>query len=262
MKFVKPVVRLISRPQIDWEQIRLYLVEREGISWMSRVQDQPHSDAEKLVEFAGRLCYRSWEPGLNPNVKMVRRDSKEYLQNILRSAHGSVIENASYSFVIQNVSRIVTHEWVRHRAGTAISQESLRFVRLEDIPVVWLGNEFPNVDVETKQKITELIQTVEELQNWLAVKYNLDEGNIPFSTKKEVTSWMRRWAIPVATDMVWTANLRAIRHIIEVRTATHAEAEIRYVANQVGELMYEECPLLFGDYWLSEGEWNTNWPKV
>ena len=48
--------------------------------------------AQRLIEFMGRMCYRSWAPGLNPNVNRVRADSTAYLENILRSAHGSVLE--------------------------------------------------------------------------------------------------------------------------------------------------------------------------
>ena len=64
--------------------------------------------------------------GANPNVSKVRADRREYFANILRSAHGSVLEHANYSFALRNVSRVLTHELVRHRAGSAFSQESLR----------------------------------------------------------------------------------------------------------------------------------------
>src|SRR3954470_18901298 len=58
----------------------------------------------------GRMCYRSWAPGLNPNVTRVRADSTAYLENILRSAHGSVLEHANYSFVFHNVSRVFCYD--------------------------------------------------------------------------------------------------------------------------------------------------------
>ena len=43
------------------------------------------------------MCYRSWEPGLNPNVRQVRTDQAKYLENILSMAHGSVLEHASFT---------------------------------------------------------------------------------------------------------------------------------------------------------------------
>ncbi len=54
-------VFLIARPALDPEGLRGYLEAAGGASWLERRQG---SDAEALVEFAGRACYRSWEPGL------------------------------------------------------------------------------------------------------------------------------------------------------------------------------------------------------
>src|ERR1700735_5479766 len=135
MKSVQPEVFLVARPQLDYDQVAAYLREVSGQSWLERLdRGGGGSGAENLAEFAGKICYRAWEPGLNPNVRWVRTDHRKYLENILSSAHGSVLEHVSFSFVLHNVSRIFTHELVRHRPGTAVSQESMRFVRLADIP--------------------------------------------------------------------------------------------------------------------------------
>ena len=64
-----------------------YLHEVGGERWLERLdRDQLGNDAQDLAEFAGKMCYRSWEPGLNPNVRKVRDDQAEYLQNILKQA--------------------------------------------------------------------------------------------------------------------------------------------------------------------------------
>ena len=112
-----PTVFLIARPSLELEGMRGYLRDVGGESWLTRrlqeAQASPNA-GELLVEFAGRACYRSWEPGLNPNVSKVRTDQREYFANILRSAHGSVLEHANYSFALRNVGRPFTHELVRH----------------------------------------------------------------------------------------------------------------------------------------------------
>ena len=134
MRNVEPDVFLVARPSVDYESLAAYLREVGGERWLERLDRDQLSDAENLAEFAGKMCYRSWEPGLNPNVRKVREDHAAYLENILRSGHGSVLEHASFTFVLHNVSRVMTHELIRHRPGTAVSQESLRFVRLDEIP--------------------------------------------------------------------------------------------------------------------------------
>lgn len=264
MKLVEPEVRLIAQPDIDFYELREYLTAvGGGLMWAEdRAEDDYASDSETLIEAAGRICYRSWEPGLNPNVTRVRTDKTAYLQNILASAHGSVLEHAQFTFVFRHVSRVVTHELVRHRAGTAISQESMRYVRMDDIPM-WLP-EWAKQDEELMTYIKSEVARAEEFQRWVARRYQLDDPESKFVEKKKVTSFMRRFAPGGhATDMVWSANIRALRHIIETRTAEGAEEEIRLVFGRVADIMIAAAPDLFGDFQKTEsGAYVPKWRKV
>lgn len=262
MRSVEPQVFLISRPELDYDAIAGYLKEVGGESWLEKLdRDQLDNDAQNLAEFAGRLCYRSWEPGLNPNVTRVREDQTQYLQNILASLHGSVLEHVSFSFALHDVSRVLTHELIRHRPGVAISQESLRFVRLDEIPF-WFP-EWAQQDAELMERATGLLEQMEAFQLWMAEHFKLDEEGVPFHEKKHKTSFMRRLAPDgVATGLVWSANVRTLRHTIESRTAPGAEEEIRLLFQRIGELMREECPALFGDYTVEDGAWVPGWRKV
>lgn len=263
MKETKPEVYLAAKPSPDLFQLLNYLFDIGGEDW---AWPDGSSDGEKLVEFAGRLCYRSWKPGLNPNVRKVRDDSGEYLQHILESGHGSVLEHANYGFIFRNVSRVFTHELVRHRAGVAISQESLRFVRLTGIPM-WIPD-WAKEDMELVSKIWSTMNNLEDLQDWMTAHFNLESPDMKFSEKKTKTSFMRRF-LPegVSTDIMWTANIRALRHVIEARTDQGAEEEIRMVFGKVAEIMIDECPLLFGDFeptFLEDGtaSFKPRWHKV
>jgi len=91
------------------------------------------SDAGAVCGLCAKRCYMSFEPGLNPNVTRVRKVWHEYLTNILKSGHGSVIEHATWTFAIEGVSRVFTGELNRHRAGVAISEGSMRYIRFDDI---------------------------------------------------------------------------------------------------------------------------------
>ncbi len=105
----RPEVFLVGLPSLDWREIRRYLdkvgvrTDSNATSWSDRAQsDISLSEGDALVEFGGRLCYRSWVPGANINVTRIREDSKQYLGNILKSGHGSVTEHANYSFVFDD----------------------------------------------------------------------------------------------------------------------------------------------------------------
>lgn len=260
MKSVQPEVFLVARPEIDYAAMAGYLREVGGEGWLERL-DRGDLDAENLAEFAGKICYRAWEPGLNPNVRRVRTDHQKYLENILSSAHGSVLEHASFSFVLHNVSRVASHELVRHRPGVAISQESLRFVRLADIPF-WFPD-WAQADAELMKRGTALLAQMEEFQRWMAGHFRLDDDGTAFHEKKHKTSFMRRFAPDgVATGLLWTANIRTLRHTIEARTDTGAEEEIRLIFGKIAELMQAEAPALFGDYAIEDGAWIPRWRKV
>lgn len=243
MRIVEPKVFLVGETQIIERGIEDYLYHIGASGWESNAP----TNIEKLLEIMGRLCYRSFAIGLNPNITKIREDNLDYLQNIVKVAHGSVLEHASVNFIFSDVSRVFTHELVRHRAGTAISQESLRFVRLDN-----LGFWMPTVireDSEVMEIVVKTVKQMEELQRILASKMDLDQKDKSFKVKKVQTSAMRRVAPDgLATTIGWSANMRAIRHIIEMRTEPSAEEEIRLVFGTVAKLMKQRYPNLFADY--------------
>jgi len=262
MRSVEPEVFLVARPKVDYDAMADYLREVGGERWLERIdRDQLGNDAQDLAEFAGKMCYRSWEPGLNPNVRKVRDDQDAYLQNILRQQHGSVLEHVSFTFVLHNVSRVFTHELVRHRPGTAVSQESLRYVRLDELPF-WFPD-WAREDAELMKRATALLGELEHFQQWMAGHFGLDDDDTKMHEKKHKTSFMRRFAPEgLATGLVWTANIRTLRHTIEARTDQGAEEEIRLVFGKIGDLMRAEAPALFGDYTVTDGTWVPGWRKV
>src|SRR3982750_4343749 len=105
----EPKVTVLARPTFTTP-------EHLGVNWIG-----DSTDGCRPAEFAGRLCYMSQ---LNP----AKRQTREYLENIKKQGHGSVLEHANYSILLEGVSRSLTHELVRHRAGFAYSQLSQRYV--------------------------------------------------------------------------------------------------------------------------------------
>src|SRR5438552_3390289 len=112
----EPTVYLLGKQYVDEEVLARFLHDH-GVSW----QTDTETAAEQLTEVAGRVCYMSFarpRPGGN----------QAYLNHILEVGHGSVLEHAVWSFVFTGVSRSLTHELIRHRAGWAYSQLSQRYV--------------------------------------------------------------------------------------------------------------------------------------
>src|SRR5690606_6234870 len=105
------------------------------IQWSSD-SDVP---AERIAEFAGRVCYLSFGPdaGFEGGHRLIagRTTNREYLANILKVRHGSVLEHGVWTFLFEGVSRALTHELVRHR-HFSYSQLSQRYVDESDVGFV------------------------------------------------------------------------------------------------------------------------------
>ncbi len=247
MKLVKPVVIKIAETRMDMDGVRRML-EALGVSGAgaSRFLKMP-DNGETVCELAGRMCYQSFEIGLNPNVTRIRADSKEYFQNLLTKGDGSVTEHGSVSFAFLGVSRVMTHELARHRVGIGISQESLRYVRMRDVKF-WIPEE---LTPEQRGAMERAVESAEK--SYRDLEKTIPWDTLPMETKKRLTSALRR-VLPdgLATNVVWTANHRTLRWVIEMRTDPAAEVEIRMVFDQVAQICVRDYPFLYQDFARTE----------
>lgn len=202
------------------------------------------SDGELLIEVAGRTCYKSFGTDLNKNLTRVRTDHAEYIGNILKTKHGSVLEHSTATVGMVNVSRILTHELVRHRPGSAYSQESMRFVRLEDV-----GMYIPECIRNDSRALEIFILAVRQAEEaYATLVQHMISDDMPFSKKKEITSAIRRIAPSGhSTNIIVTNNHRGWRHQIEMRTADGAEEEIRIVFHDIAHQFFYRYPAIYQD---------------
>src|SRR5436190_18614109 len=206
------------------------------------------SDGQRLAEFAGRLCYMSQH---NP----ASRSTRDYLENIKKQGHGSVLEHANYSLLLEGISRSLTHELVRHRAGFAYSQLSQRYVDESEanfvIPPAVAGDEALEgawrAQVESAQAVyVKLVAKLMERYGWVADKVH----------RRKMAREAARAVLPNATEtkIVVTANARAWRTMLELRSSEGAELEIRRMAVAVLRLLKAEAPGFFSDFEIYAAE--------
>jgi thymidylate synthase (FAD) len=283
MRYAIPRIFMLASTKME-DGVDAFLKDLGAPDWTTDAEGA----GSELAEIAGRLCYKSFGTGLNPNVTRVRKGNQNYIGNsILSQKHGSVLEHAYVTFAYLDVSRIFTHELVRHRVGTAYSQESLRFVRLDKLGFYYpkafeidglkqLYRSFPEetqvaLDKKTddlldgaiefdgeqvwaeeqahwlKKKTEEVVTYLEGVQKEIAKRLLLDKAG-EFGMKKKVTSAMRRLAPEgLATSIVHSANHRTWRDIIERRTHASAEEEIRLVFGLVYDELSAIEPAIYQD---------------
>ncbi len=263
MTLVEPQVFFLGEMKLDESGVRSWLGHVGGDAALDNFDENIEgSDVEQLIELMARRCYLSFAPGLNPNVKKIRTDSSEYHLNILKQKHGSVASHGHCTYAFENVSRVFTHEVVRNHTGNDMSQESLRYVRLEDIkfwipPIierekerrVLFGFDSTQARALTPEEIfTEVIVKCEWAQRALAEYYDIDNLK-DFDAKKKLTSAFRRVApMGLATGIGMTFQIRSLRWIIEQRTSRHAEEEIRIIFGKVAEDAMSRWPYVFQDF--------------
>ena len=234
--YSEPVLTLLSRPSF-------VAPDHLAVNWIGE-----STDGERLAEFAGRLCYMSQH---NP----AKRETREYLENIKKQGHGSVLEHANYSILLEGVSRSLTHELVRHRAGFAYSQLSQRYVDESSasfvIPPAMVGEEALEsvwrAHVEGAQATyVSLVSQLMEKYGWVADKVH----------RRKMAREAARAVLPNATEtkIVVTANARAWRTMLELRSSEGAELEIRRMAVAALRLLQREAPAFFSDFEIYVGE--------
>lgn len=202
--------------------------------------DPDASEAEDLIEFAGRSCYQSFH---KPNS--ATRKNSDYIANIVAQGHHSVLEHASATFYIEGVSRALTHELIRHR-HLSFSELSQRFVNVEDAEFIkppamrdlgipgGPGPGYSNALVDSiRAEYAELVRYLEE------------DGR----TRKQAREAARA-VMPNATEtkIVVTGNHRAWRDAIGKRYSTHADAEIRELATELLRQLREIAPAVYADF--------------
>lgn len=196
--------------------------------------DEGATDIETLIEFAGRACYQSFN---KPNA--ATRSNRDYLANILKQQHESVLEHSSVSFYVQGVSRNMLLELERHR-HLSFSVISTRFVDMSDamvvVPPVLVEGGVPELEPLGREQS----QYYEELVDVL-----LKEG---YSRKQAREAARYRLPGNLETKFVVTGNLRAWRDVLRKRFSVHADREIRLFAERVLQLLKEESPNVFQDF--------------
>lgn len=284
-RFVTPETYFVGFTEMNEPEVLRFLEDSGNIEFWQSVQDaraKGISSAEILCSLFAKLCYRALTTKHNSNLTRVR-DIEDNLKGTFDHGHGSVFEHVGFNFIIDNCSRVFTHELVRHRTGTAFSQTSGRYCRLDRINMVW----DPILDPvrklwENHLMLTEMVVYLSECklglrkpnpehpnaapetfydvfqQEALAAKHTgggtpqadalrwVPDTTFDFTLRKKITSAIRRIA-PNGQDneIAFSVNLRALRHTILMRTAGFAEWEIRVVFGQIYNLLKGKYPLIF-----------------
>ena len=187
---------------------------------------------ELTVALAARLCYSPSSIG-ELRQKLSEADVEKFLDKIMSLGHHSVLEHASFTFGIEGVSRVTTHQLVRHRIAS-FSQQSQRYVSHKEHFTSIMPDSIAH-NAEARQIFAFMSETVHKAYAQLV------EMGIPAEDA--------RYILPNATEtkIIMTMNARELLHFFELRCCQRAQWEIRDMSVEMLRLVRRAAPVIFRD---------------
>ena len=172
-------------------------------------------DPEQVVAMAGRLCYSA--ACLDDlEEKMTPEESARMIRMLVRMGHLSTVEHVTFTFAVEGVSRVLTHQLVRHRIAS-YEQQSQRYVKASAMETVLP----PTIaaDPAAKAEFEACMRHLQDVYNDLADKYGIPAEDA-------------RYVLPNAaeTKIILTFNVRSLLNFFTLRCCTRAQWEIRELA--------------------------------
>lgn len=210
-------------------------------------------EPEKLVAAAAKLCYS--KTGVSGLMERLTDDQTEsFLNKLVELGHDSPLEHMSFTFAIEGVSRVLTHQLVRHRMAS-YSQQSQRYVKLDQfefvVPPAIEANEaalllFNDTMANDQKAYDELVEILVASHMKDLLGAGLDEKKAKQQSEKMAIE-DARYVFPNAceTKIVMTMNARSLINFFEHRCCQRAQWEIRNLAEAMLVEVKGVAPTIF-----------------
>ncbi len=195
-------------------------------------------EPEETIAMASKLCYSPIDI-LTLREKILEKNQKTFIEKLMKMGHLSPIEHSSFTFAIEGISRVCSHQLVRHRIAS-YSQQSQRYVSMER------GFDYiipPSIreDKELKEYFINFMKESQRAYNHIVRKLN-EKG-----IKGELANQDARFVLPNAseTKIIVTMNARELLHFFRQRCCNRAQWEIRQLAEEMLFIVKEIAPTIF-----------------
>ena len=188
-----------------------------------------------LIYTACRTCYSELLPEdifeRATSGQVATDKQQDLIRRVIESGHGSTIEHIVFTFAISGVTRTLSHQLVRHRAGVAFDQQSQRYLNYKR-PLYMVPGSLADAPPEIRERFTS------DMDESLAFYGEMLEAGIPGEDA--------RFVMPNATrtNLIMTANLRALIHMSGLRLCTMAQWEIRRLFQLIRHEIFSVSPFL------------------
>ena len=194
-------------------------------------------DPEKTISAAARLCY-SPADGEEILSRVEDNDQRDFLEKLTTVGHLSPVEHATFTFLVEGISRACSHQLVRHRLAS-YSQQSQRYVSEEEFD--YLIPPSIKEDAELKVLFERTMEKIQKSYTYLTDKL-VQRGSSTESAREDA-----RFVLPNATEtkIMVTMNARELLHFFRQRLCNRAQWEIRAMALAMLKLVRPVAPTIF-----------------
>jgi len=208
---------------------------------------------ETVVAAAAKLCYSS--VGVEEITEnLTEKTTNKFVNMLMDIGHESPIEHVSFTFAIEGVSRVLTHQLVRHRLAS-YSQQSQRYVKLDQFeyvipPAIEKNEQGKKIFIQSMKKAQEDYDALVKLLTKDHIENFSDEGISLVEAKKKATKKAiedARFVFPNAceTKIVVTMNARSLMNFFKHRCCNRAQWEIQNLAIEMLKCVRKISPTLF-----------------
>lgn len=193
---------------------------------------------EELIAQSAKLCYSV--VGVNEiKKKLTDEEIDKFVGHLISIGHESPLEHVTFTFAVEGVSRALTHQLIRHRIGTSYSQQSQRYVKLDNFEYI------TPEEIRKDSKLCNIYQR--HLRETQDVYDYLVEGLMKNGRSEKEAIEDARYIFPNAceTKIVFTMNARSLINFFKQRCCTRAQWEIRDMANEMLAQVRKIAPIVF-----------------
>jgi len=187
-------------------------------------------EPEKTVAIAARVCY-SPRNAKEIYENMSDEEVKKLIRFLIKAGHHSAIEHASFTFIVDGISRACSHQLVRHRLAS-YSQQSQRYVEYKR-----------NLEYVIPQSIKDKKDLSQKFEEFQQQSFNLYK----YFLKNKISSEDARYVLSNAfpTQIIITMNARELLHLFTLRCCERAQWEIREMAYRMLNKVKKVAPTIF-----------------
>ena len=187
---------------------------------------------DMVVYKAARTCYQAGT--IDDIAEPTQEQLEKFIRGLVRSGHESPTEHVSFTFAVEGISRVVSHELVRHRIAS-YSQQSQRYVDYSDKNLAG--------DMYIPQEIKDSPMASEVYKKAIAESVSAYNALVDLGIKPQDARYVLPNATP--TQIIYTMNARTLLNFFGLRCCRRAQPEMQELAFAMLAEVKKVAPVIF-----------------